>query len=82
MNDQYLTVAEVAQMLDVSRDTVRRMFAGEPGVINVGPQGKRASRPYRVLRSPRSVLERVLAGRSVKGDTSASQDDGELKQSE
>ena len=78
MDEQYLTVAEVAQMLDVSRDTVRRMFAAEPGVINVGPQRRRASRPYRVLRIPRCVLERILAGRSVKGDTSA-QNDGEMK---
>lgn len=81
MNEQYLTVAEVAEMLDVSRDTVRRMFANEPGVVNVGPQRSRTGRPYRVLRIPRSVLERVLAGRAVKRDTSA-RNDGELKQGE
>jgi DNA-binding transcriptional regulator LsrR (DeoR family) len=81
MNEQYLTVAEVAKMLDVSRDTVRRMFAKEPGVINLGPQRRRASRRYRILRIPRSVLERVLAGRAVEGETSA-RNDGELKQGE
>lgn len=68
-------------MLDVSRDTIRRMFAEEPGVVNVGAQRRHASRPYRILRIPRSVLERVLAARAVKGITSA-QNDGELKQSE
>jgi transcriptional regulator GlxA family with amidase domain len=71
MNEQYLTVAEVAQMLEVSRDTVRRMFAEEPGVINVRAQTRRTCRAYRILRIPRSVLERVLAGRAVKRNPSA-----------
>ena len=81
MNKQYLTIAEVAVMLEVSRDTVRRMFAEEPGVINVGPQRRRTGRLYRVLRIPRSVLERVLAGRAVKDDMSA-RSDGKVKQIE
>jgi predicted ArsR family transcriptional regulator len=81
MNEQYLTVAEVAKMLDVSKDTVRRMFTEEPGVIDVGAQRRRASRPYRILRIPRSVLERVLAGRAVKGNTRPRNDD-DLKLSE
>ena len=81
MNEQYLTVAEVAQMLDVSRDTVRRMCAEEPGVINVRSKIRRSGRPYRVLRIPRSVLERVLADRAVNSDASA-RNDVELKQGE
>jgi len=82
MNEQYLTVAEVAEMLGVSRDTVRRMFAEEPGVVNVKAQRRRTSRSYRILRIPRSVLERVLADRAVKENASASQNNGELKQGE
>lgn len=62
---EHLTVAEVAEILDVSRDTVRRMFCEEPGVVNVGPQKGNACRPYRILRIPRSVLERFITTRSV-----------------
>ena len=68
MNEEYLTVAEVAEMLDVSRDTVRRIFAMEPGVIDLASHGNRTGRPYRTLRIPRSTLERVLAGRAVQGE--------------
>jgi len=64
MDEQYLSVAEVATMLNISRDTVRRMFISEPGVLNVGPSNG-ASRRYRVLRIPLNVLRRVMAAREV-----------------
>jgi len=64
MDEQYLTVAEVATMLNISPDTVRRMFATEPGVLNVGPSHG-ASRRYRVLRIPLGVLKRVMAAREI-----------------
>jgi len=64
MDEQYLSVAEVATMLNISRDTVRRMFVSEPGVINVGPSHG-ASRRYRVLRIPLGVLKRVMPAREV-----------------
>jgi DeoR/GlpR family transcriptional regulator of sugar metabolism len=66
MNDEYLTVAEVASMLDVSEDTVRRMFANEPGVINLGHEQKPSNRRYRILRIPRRVLNRVIGERAVQ----------------
>jgi excisionase family DNA binding protein len=71
MNEQYLTVAEVAKMLDLSRDTVRRMFAEEPGVVNVRSKIGRPGRRYRILRIPRGVLERVLASRASLSETGA-----------
>ncbi len=64
MDDEYLTVAEVATMLSISRDTVRRMVSGEPGVINVGPR-RGVGRRYLVLRIPRGVLNRVMTARQV-----------------
>jgi AraC-like DNA-binding protein len=64
MDEQFLSIAEVATMLNISRDTVRRMFASEPGVINVGP-ARGASRRYRVLRIPLGVLKRVMSAREV-----------------
>jgi len=67
MNEQFRTVVEVAQMLGVSKDTVRRLFADEPGVIDLGRrESDRSKRRYRVLRIPSSVVNRVLNNRSVK----------------
>jgi hypothetical protein len=64
MDEQFLSIAEVADMLNISRDTVRRMFGSEPGVINVGPRHV-AGRRYRILRIPRSVLNSVMAAREI-----------------
>ena len=67
MNEQFRTVAEVAEMLGVSKDTVRRLFANEPGVIDLGRrEATRGKRRYRVLRIPSNVINRVLNNRSVK----------------
>ena len=67
MNEQFKTVAEVAEMLGVSKDTVRRLFADEPGVIDLGRhEATRGKRRYRVLRIPSAVVARFLERRSVK----------------
>jgi hypothetical protein len=67
MNEQFRTVAEVAEMLGVSRDTVRRMFADEPGVIDLGRRNNtKGKRRYRVLRIPSAVVDRVLNRMSMK----------------
>lgn len=67
MNEEFRTVAQVAEMLGVSRDTVRRLFSNEPGVIDLGqPEVSRGKRRYRVLRIPGAVVARFLERRSVK----------------
>lgn len=67
MNEQFRTVAEVAEMLGLSKDTVRRLFADEPGVIDLGHrETTRGKRRYRVLRIPSTVVARFLERRSVK----------------
>lgn len=54
-------------MLGVSKDTVRRLFADEPGVIDLGRRmATRGKRRYRVLRIPAAVLNRVMDRKSVK----------------
>jgi methylphosphotriester-DNA--protein-cysteine methyltransferase len=66
MNEQFRTVAEVAEMLGVSTDTVRRLFADETGVIDLGRrESTRGKRRYRVLRIPAAVLNRVMDRKSV-----------------
>lgn len=54
------TVAEVAEMLSLSVETIRRLFKDEPGVLKMknasGPTGRRR---YMTLRIPAAVVERV-----------------------
>jgi predicted transcriptional regulator len=67
MDEQLRTVAEIAELLGVSTDTVRRLFADEPGVIDLGRHEPALDRRrYRVLRIPMSVLDRVLNRKRVK----------------
>lgn len=54
-------------MLGVSKDTVRRLFANEPGVIDLGRyEAARGKRRYRILRIPNAVVARLLERKSVR----------------
>jgi|SoiMethySBSTD1v2_1073268.scaffolds.fasta_scaffold34701_8 hypothetical protein len=59
VDEQCLTVSDVAERLKLNADTVRRLFRGEPGVIVIScpREGRRA---YRTLRIPLSVYGRVV----------------------
>lgn len=57
---ELLTVEEVAQILGVSPDTVTRRFAKVKGVIDLGSAESPRKRRYRVLRIPKSVVEKYL----------------------
>jgi hypothetical protein len=59
LDEDVFTVAEVAEKLQVKRDTVRRLFVNEPGVIVISFP-RRGRRAYRTLRIPQTVLRRVL----------------------
>jgi hypothetical protein len=59
INENCLTVAEVAGRLKVNEETVRRLFQNEPGVIVICFP-RRGKRVYRTLRIPESVFLRVL----------------------
>jgi hypothetical protein len=73
MSDTLLTVRDVAAILQSGEDAVIRRFAKMGGVIDLGSQSEKKSsrlgrRRYRVLRIPKSVVERYLtekSGRSV-----------------
>ena len=73
MSDILLTVRDVAAILQSGEDAVIRRFAKMDGVIDLGSQSEKKSsrlgrRRYRVLRIPKSVVERYLtekSGRSV-----------------
>ncbi len=60
MTERHLTVRQVAAILNLSDDKVRRMFQDEPGVLVIGDQTTKSKRRYTTLRIPESVLQRVL----------------------
>ena len=62
---EFFTVEEVAKMLKVSPDTIRRHFEKEPGVIDLGSKERLHKRRYRVLRIPAAVLNRFLHNKRV-----------------
>ena len=61
-----LTVAEVAILTGLSRQTVTRMFQKERGVIVIARPESLHKRGYRSIRIPRPVYERVIGKLAVR----------------
>lgn len=60
-NERYYSPAELAARLNFSTDKIRKLFEHEPGVlVFTNPTPRRGKRPYKTLRIPDSVLQRVL----------------------
>ena len=57
--ERHFSVGELASLWDLSEQTIRRMFSGEPGVIVWGHGENRFKRGYLTLRIPESVVQRV-----------------------
>jgi hypothetical protein len=57
--ERHYAVAEIAEIWNLSRDVVRKIFEGEPGVLVMGRDRARSKRGYHTLRIPESVMERV-----------------------
>jgi hypothetical protein len=55
----HYTVDDITEMWKLSRDSVRRLFRDEPGVLAISPRQRRGKRAYVTLRIPASVVERV-----------------------
>ena len=55
--ERHYTVAELAEQWNLSRDTIRRMFENEHGVV-VFTRPRLNKRVYRTLRIPESVAKR------------------------
>lgn len=66
MEDQMLSVAEVAREWGFSDDIIRRLFDKEPGVLILEGEPKTSRRAYRTLRIPRSVERRVYKRLAVQ----------------
>jgi hypothetical protein len=66
--EKHYVPKEVADILGLSDDMVRRIFANEPGVLDfrlVSKQSKSTGR-NRLLRIPESVLRRVCEQRTIR----------------
>ena len=59
-----LTVSEVATVLKISEDSVIRRFQDRAGVVDLGQPEARRKRRYRVLRIPKTVLEKFIMERT------------------
>jgi hypothetical protein len=63
---EYLTVEQVATILNVSTDTVARQLGNAEGVIDLGAPETMHKRRKRVLRISRRTLEQFIASRQVR----------------
>ncbi len=59
--ERYFTLEEIARGLKISRDSARRLFGREPGVLRFNAAGKASTINGRVrMRIPSSVYKSVL----------------------
>jgi Helix-turn-helix domain len=59
--EKFYTPQEVAEVLKISVDTVRRRFRSEPGVVTFGDK-------HKTIRIPQAVLERAKQKRGLDAD--------------
>ena len=57
--ERHYAPSEVAQLWQFNVETIRRLFQDEPGVVVLQAPVKKGRRPYKTIRIPQSVLERV-----------------------
>jgi len=70
--ERHFTVPELAEMWNLSREFVRQVVQGEPGVTEWVRQ-QPGRRRYRVLRVPQSVAERLYNRALGKAEDEAGQ---------
>lgn len=57
--EKHYSPEDVSSMWGISPRTVRRLFANEPGIIELGQSDSMKKRRYLTIRIPESVLMRV-----------------------
>lgn len=58
------TPRDLAELWQLSEQTIRRLFQDLPGVLKIGDRSPRGKRGYVTLRIPASVAEHVFRERS------------------
>jgi hypothetical protein len=56
---KHFTPEELADLWNVSTETIRAIFREEPGVLKIGKTGSKHKRGYVTLRIPEDVAERI-----------------------
>jgi hypothetical protein len=59
--ERHYTPSDVADLWRLNVETIRRLFQNEPGVMVLQTAVRKGKRPYKTIRIPHSVLERVRA---------------------
>jgi hypothetical protein len=59
--ERHYTPSDVADLWRFNVETIRRLFQNEPGVMVLRGPIRKGKRPYKTIRIPHSVLERVRA---------------------
>ena len=60
IDERHYSVVELAELWNLSPDTIRKLFENEPGVLVLGENStKLGKRRYTTLRIPESVAARV-----------------------
>ena len=57
--ERHYTPGEVAGLWHFDVETIRRLFDKEPGVVVLQALAKKGKRPYKTIRIPQTVLDRV-----------------------
>ena len=57
--ERHYAPSDVAELWQFSVEKIRQLFQNEPGVVVVQAPVKKGKRPYKTIRIPQSVLERV-----------------------
>lgn len=57
--ERHYSCAEVATLWSFDVETIRRLFENEPGIIVLQTPIRKGKRPYKTIRIPQNVLERV-----------------------
>ena len=57
--ERHYSAGEIAGMWGLNVETIRRVFDREPGVVVLQGPAKKGKRPYKTIRVPQTVLDRV-----------------------
>jgi transcriptional regulator GlxA family with amidase domain len=68
MSERHFSPAELAELWNLSEDTIRRAFEAEPDVLIFENPSRNPNRRRRTLRIPESVAERVYRRLSTRLD--------------
>jgi len=56
--ERHYTAKEVAELWQLSEDTIRKLFRVTPGVLKISQPARRFKRVYVSIRIPESVLQK------------------------